>query len=247
MRALLLAGAAAVLLVGGLVAFMLFDSSSGPGGLPEPGPDGDAAAPAPPPRERGPRPPARPVGLDAGQPPAPAEAEDEGEVTEQNVQRFGQEFERRWYADRERLGRARHGELERLWYEGRRPRGDAGAREKLERLLAEFPDTNRAGCAALELGHHRLRDRGLSLDERRRLAADAWRLVGERHADALCEYNAPAAGLAKLALANQVLRYTDPAEARRVLQEIIAKHQGETDHLGQPLETTARKLLDLIP
>ncbi len=242
MRTFILVGAVAVLAVGGLVAFMLLDAPAAPVGVTVAEGDPEPEAPASRPVARRPPP---PRAADAGLPAEPVEVED-AEVTVETVQRFGQEFERRWYADRDRLGAERHHEMEQLWFQGRRPRGDPQAAEKLERLLREYPDTNRAGCAALELGHHRLRQPGASLEERRRQAAEAWRLVTDRHADTLCEYNAPAAGRAKLALASQVLRYTDPAEARRVLQEVIAGHEGETDRRGQPLAETARMLLEAL-
>jgi len=174
------------------------------------------------------------------------EIEEAGELNEKNIMHFGGEFEKKWHADKEKLGRERHKEMERLWFQGRRPRGDPGSMEKLEKILEEYPDTNRAACAAFELGHHYLRSRSITLDERRKQAEKYWRMVDERYPDSLCEYNAHPAALSKLAMAAWVYRYTDPARARRMLEEVVEKHAGESDHLGQPLENTANRLLDQI-
>ncbi|MBW2702899.1 MAG: hypothetical protein JRF33_18925 [Deltaproteobacteria bacterium] len=167
-------------------------------------------------------------------------------MDENTIHSFGQEFESKWYEDRKKLGLARHKEMEKLWFDGRRPRGDEESIAKLEKLIDEFGDTNRAGCAAMELGHHYIRQRGLSLDDRRKKAKKYWHLAEQRYGDGLCEYNAPTAGMSKLALVTWVYRYTDPGMAQRMLQEIIDKHQGETDHLGQPLSDSARRLMGSI-
>ncbi len=172
--------------------------------------------------------------------------EEAGELDENTVMHFGQEFEKKWHQDKEKLGRERHKEMERLWFQGRRPRGNPDSMEKLEKILEEFPDTNRAGCAAFELGHHYIRNRSIGLDQRRQKAEEYWRMADERYSESLCEYNAHPAALSKLAMAAWVYRYTDPSRARRILEEVIEKHAGETDHLGQPLELTAGRLLDQI-
>ena len=168
------------------------------------------------------------------------------EPTDKQVLELGKEFHDKWYSDRERLGPDRHRQMEKLWFEGRRPRGSPDAIAKLEKILEEFPDTNRAGCAAYELGQHYIRNRSLALDKRRKMAEHYWLLVDQRYRDSLCEYNAPAGGMSKLALVNCIYRYTDPAMARRLLEEIIEKHKGETDHLGQPLELVARRMLEQL-
>jgi len=174
------------------------------------------------------------------------EMEEAGELNEKNIMHFGGEFEKKWHEDKEKLGRERHKEMERLWFQGRRPRGNPESMEKLEKILEEYPETNRAACAAFELGHHYLRSRSMTLDDRRKKAEEYWRMVDERYSDSLCEYNAHPAALSKMAMATWVYRYTDPAQARRLLEEVIDKHAGETDHLGQPLENTANRLLDQL-
>jgi hypothetical protein len=174
------------------------------------------------------------------------EMEEAGELNEKNIMHFGGEFEKKWHEDKEKLGRERHKEMERLWFQGRRPRGNPESMEKLEKILEEYPDTNRAACAAFELGHHYIRSRSMTLEDRRKKAEGYWRMVDERYSDSLCEYNAHPAALSKMAMATWVYRYTDPAQARRLLEEVIEKHAGETDHLGQPLENTASRLLDQL-
>jgi hypothetical protein len=246
MRWLIGAGGLALAAMVVLIIVVLMDN----GGGPEPT-DLGAVRPAPPGDERDPRPvnrPAnrvRPAWPDGGLAMQPEEEPDEP-IDESSVDRFGQEFERKWKGDRERLGVDRHREMEKLWFEGRRPRGDPASIEKLERLLREYPDTNRAGCAAMELGHHFIRGRDLDLKTRREKAAEAWRLVESRYSDTLCEYNAPAAGLSKLALVSWVYRFTDPGMARRLLEEILAGHEGETDRLGRPLQETAAQILERL-
>ena len=76
--------------------------------------------------------------------------------------------------------------------------------------------------------------------------ADYWHKVEQSYAGSLCEYNAPAAGMSKLALATWVYRSTDPSMARRLLEEVISKHEGETDHLGRPLGATAKRILERL-
>lgn len=174
------------------------------------------------------------------------EMDEAGELNEKNIMHFGGEFEKKWHEDKKKLGRERHKEMERLWFQGRRPRGNPESMEKLEKIIEEYPDTNRAACAAFELGHHYIRSRSMPLDDRRKKAEGYWRMVDERYSDGLCEYNAHPAALSKLARAAWVYRYTDPAQARRMLEEVVEKHAGETDHLGQPLENTANRLLDQI-
>jgi len=174
------------------------------------------------------------------------EMDEAGELNDKTVMEFGGEFEKKWHSDKEKLGRERHKEMERLWFQGRRPRGEPESMEKLEKILEEYPDTNRAACAAFELGHHYIRNRSMGLDDRRKKAEEYWRLVDDRYQDGLCEYNAHPAALSKMARAAWVYRYTDPSRARRMLEEVIEKHQGETDHLGQPLEATANRMLDQI-
>lgn len=165
------------------------------------------------------------------------------EVSEKTVMKFGQEFEKKWHKDRERLGIERHKAMEKLWFQGRRPRGNPESIKALETILDEYPDTNRAGCVALELGHHYLKSKSLDSQSRLKKAEHYWRMVGERYSNALCEYNANPGARSKLALATWVYRSEDPAQARRLLEEIIEKHKGETDHLGQSLEVTAKRLL----
>jgi hypothetical protein len=169
-----------------------------------------------------------------------------GELNEKNIMHFGGEFEKKWHEDKKKLGREQHKEMERLWFQGRRPRGNPESMEKLEKIIEEYPDTNRAACAAFELGHHYIRSRSMPPDDRRKKAEGYWRMVNERYSDSLCEYNAHPAALSKVAMAAWVYRYTDPARARRMLEEVVEKHAGETDHLGQPLENTANRLLDQI-
>ena len=245
MRVLLVLGGLALVAVGAAVVLVMLDSEEESAGYrvvtsAEPGPARDRK----PPRRR--FKPQEPASKDQAAARKKQARDIDEEVSEKNVMRFGQEFEKKWHEDRKRLGEERHRQMEKLWFEGRRPRGKQESIEKLEKLIEEFPDTNRAGCAAFELGHHMIRDRRLDLDARREKAAGYWRMVEERYGDTLCEYNAHAPARSKLALATWVLRYSDPAEARRVLEEVIEKHAGETDHLGQPLDQTARRVLDRI-
>lgn len=247
MRMLLVLGGLAVLAVGAAVVLVMLDSGEDSTGY-----QVVMSASPPPGREPKRKPPRRRYKpqksstADQAGSGNKAAGELDQEISEKNVMRFGQEFEKKWYQDRERLGEERHREMEKLWFEGRRPRGKQESIEKLEKILEEYPDTNRAGCAAFELGHHVIRDRRLDLAARREKAEGYWRMVEERYDDTLCEYNAHAPALSKLALATWVLRYSDPAEARRVLEEVIKQHAGETDHLGQPLEKTAQRILDRL-
>ncbi len=165
---------------------------------------------------------------------------------EKNIEKFGQEFEQKWYKDRELLGPERHREMEQLWLEGRRPRGDPQAIERLEKLLVDYPDTNRAGCAAYELGYHYLRNRQLDEQEGRSRAEYYWRMIDDRYRDTLCEYNEPADAMAKYSLVSWIYRYTDQALARRSLNELITQNQGETDHLGQPIDLLAKHMLEIM-
>ena len=174
------------------------------------------------------------------------QAQTEENANEETIKKLGEEFEQKWYKDRERLGIDRHREMEKLWFEGRRPRGDPKAIARLEKLLVDYPDTNRAGCAAYELGHHYLRNRQINDQERRRQAETYWRMVDERYPDTICEYNSPANGLSKLSLVTWIYRDTDPALARRLLDELITKHAGETDHLGQPIDLLAKHMLEVM-
>ncbi len=240
MRWLIILGCLAVAAVGVMIGLVLFDE--GPPSRPIVDETGDTAGDSGPAHRTEPSP-ARTIRRNRLEPRSRGTETAAGPVDEDNVHRFGQEFERKWYEDRSKLGAERHLEMEKLWFEGRRPRGDPGSIGILERLLREFPDTNRAGCAAMELGHHYIRRRDQDLDARRKKARELWHQVEQRYGDVLCEYNAPAGGLSKLALATWVYRHTDPGMARRLLEEIIARHQGETDHLGRPLEQTARRLL----
>lgn len=47
-------------------------------------------------------------------------------------------------------------------------------------------------------------------------------------------------------LATWVYRHSDPAMARRLLEELVREHQGETDHLGRPLAVSAKRVLGLL-
>jgi len=245
MRALVIVGCLGVLLVAGLIAFMLTGDDPGP-----------KYTPPPPVVNEKPNKPVKPVRRYPQQAPSSNKMTDEArekrmtamdeEVDGKAVMQFGKEFHDKWYKDREQLGEERHKEMEKLWFAGRRPRGKAESIEQLEKLLEEYPDTNRAGCAAFELGHHYMRDRNLDLKQRRAKAEKYWHLTEERYSDSLCEYNAQPAAMSKMAMATWVYRSTDPARAKRLLQEVIEKHKGQTDHLGQPLEVTAKRMLELI-
>ncbi|RLB58210.1 MAG: hypothetical protein DRI34_05615 [Deltaproteobacteria bacterium] len=245
MRGLLILAAVALLLVGGLVVFVAIDSGMEPVAAPvEP-------EPAAPPVKRGSRPVPHYPPM-ARRPQLPDRAREEkiatagADASEQQILELGKEFHDKWYEDRRRLGEERHRQMEKLWFGGRRPRGSAKSIARLEELLREFPDTNRAGCAAYELGQHYMRLRNLPLNKRREKAEHYWRLVGERYRDTICEFNEPAAAMSQLALVNWVYRYTDPARARRLLEDIIKNDQGQTDHLGQPLPDLARRMLEVI-
>lgn len=243
MRMLLYIGGLAVVIVAVLIALVLT------GGEEVSEPTVTAPAPGPEPASRRYRPTAATrramVKAMSGEE-RDKEMDEAGELNDKTVMQFGGEFEKKWHADKEKLGRERHKEMERLWFQGRRPRGEPESMEKLEKIIQEYPDTNRAACAAFELGHHYIRNRSMGLEDRRKKAEEYWRLVDDRYQDSLCEYNAHPAALSKLAMAAWVYRYTDPSRARRMLEEVIKKHEGETDHLGQPLENTANRLLDQI-
>ena len=241
MRVLLYIGGLAVVVVGVLIALVLSGGDEGTSA-----PVVTAPAPEPEPRYRPSAATRRAMIKAQSGEEREKEMDEAGELNEKTVMHFGGEFEKKWHADKEKLGRERHKEMERLWFQGRRPRGDPESMEKLERIVKEFPDTNRAACAAFELGHHYIRNRSMGLDDRRKKAEEYWRLVDDRYSDSLCEYNAHPAALSKLAMAAWVYRYTDPSRARRMLEEIVEKHAGETDHLGQPLEATANRMLDQI-
>ncbi len=245
MRLYLLLGVLSVLVMGGLVALVLLSGETRPAPADATRPAGPEKAPPQkvPPRFR----PElvqyalgdekkREALLSAAGP----------DADDKKILEFGQEFHDKWYQDRERLGRERHHDMEKLWFEGRRPRGEPKAIDKLEKLLEQYPDTNRAGCAAYELGQHYLKDARLPLAERRQKAEQYFRLTDERYDDTLCEFNQPAASMSRLALATWVYRYTDRALARRMLEEVIEREKGHTDHLGQPLDQVARKLLEQI-
>ncbi|MBW1808673.1 MAG: hypothetical protein JRJ19_04000 [Deltaproteobacteria bacterium] len=245
MRALLVVGCLCVLLVAGLIAFMLLGDDS----------ETNFKPPTPATVVKKPKP-AQPVRRYPQQTVNPRNMTDEArenrivamneEIDGKAVMQFGKEFHDKWYKDREQLGVERHKEMEKLWFAGRRPRGKAESIEQLEKLIEEFPDTNRAGCAAFELGHHYMRDRTLDLKQRRAKAEHYWHLTEDRYRDSLCEYNAQPAAMSKLAMATWVYRSTDPGKAKRLLEEVIEKHKGQTDHLGQPLEVTAKRMLELI-
>jgi len=244
MRTLIVIGALSVLVIGGLMAVILFDEEEVVEPVAPPPVVDDEPEPKPPPLRRYP-----PQRFDNDR--MPDENREKklnagSGVDENNVIEFGKEFHDKWYEDRERLGRERHKELEKLWFDGRRPRGDPDSIDKLEKLLEEFPDTNRAGCAAFELGHHYMRSRALSLEERRKKAEEYWHMAENRYRESLCEYNSHPAAMSKLALATWVYRKSNPGRARRLLEEIIEKHKGETDHLGQPLEVAARRFLERL-
>lgn len=239
MRLLLVLAGLAVLVVGFLMALVLMDQEDEPISP-------EVVAPSQPDRTSRPgKPPRKSKQNRSIKRPEPVKAPDmdEEEVNEKTVMKFGQEFEKKWHADKERLGVDRHKAMEKLWFRGRRPRGAEESIKALETILKEYPDTNRAGCAALELGHHYLKSKSLDSRERLKKAEQYWRMVGERYSGALCEYNANPLARSKLALATWIYRGEDPAQARRLLEEIIEKHKGETDHLGQPLEVTAKRLL----
>jgi tetratricopeptide (TPR) repeat protein len=169
------------------------------------------------------------------------------EGQEEQLLELGREFHDKWHEDRRRLGTERHIEMEKLWFQGRRPRGRGDSIAKLEKILQDFPDTNRAGCAAYELGHHYLKNNALSADERLRRAEEYFRLAEERYRDSLCEFNAAAAPLARLALAVWIYKSSNPALARRLLEQVISQDGDKTDHLGQSLGEVARRLLETMP
>jgi hypothetical protein len=167
-------------------------------------------------------------------------------IEDGNVVEFGKEFENKWREDREKLGTDRHKQMEKLWFEGRRPRGGPGTIEKLKKIIKEFPDTNRAGCAALELGYHQMRNREIKFEERRKKAEEYWTMTQERYQDTICEYNSNASAMSEMALAIWVYRYTDRARAKSILEQVIEKYPGETDHLGQPLEIMAKRFVKIL-
>jgi len=169
------------------------------------------------------------------------------EGQEEQLLELGREFHDKWYEDRRRLGEERHKEMEKLWFQGRRPRGRGDSIAKLEKILQDFPETNRAGCAAYELGHHYLKNNALSVEERLRRAEEYFRLAEERYRDSLCEFNAAVAPLARLALAVWIYKSSDPVLAKRLIEQVIAQDGDKTDHLGQSLGEVARRLLETMP
>ncbi|HUU00343.1 MAG TPA: hypothetical protein VM425_02780 [Myxococcota bacterium] len=244
MRGLLIVGALCVLVVGGLIVLVLLDSDKQPpvaAAISEPLNNTSEPAES-----------MRRYTQDRGRRVMPDEvrekqiAQASKDADSDKVLKLGHEFHAKWYADRSKLGEERHKQMEKLWFEGRRPRGNPESIEKLEKLLDEYPDTNRAGCAAYELGQHYMRDRALTLDQRRKKAQKYWGLTEERYGDSLCEFNEHPATMAELGMANWIYRKTDPAMARRLLDDIIKNHKGEADHLGQPVETLARRMLEQI-
>ncbi len=243
MRGLLIVGALCVFVVGGLIVLVLFDSEEPPVAPAISEPVDNTPEPAEPGRR---------YAQDRERRVMPDEvrekqiAEAGKDADSGKLLKLGHEFHAKWYADRSKLGEERHKQMEKLWFEGRRPRGNPESITKLEKLLNEYPETNRAGCAAYELGQHYMRARSLTLDQRRKKAGEYWRMTEERYSDSLCEFNEHPATMAELAMANWIYRKTDPAMARRLLDDIIKNHKGEADHLGQPVETLARRMLDQI-
>ncbi len=239
MRALLILGGLCLLLVGGLMLVVLMDGDEGVG---------SAVSSHVLPVDQPKMPEGKRFGQDRTRPVSAGKAVGPGSraITEKNVIQFGKEFHDKWYQDRELLGIERHQEMEDLWLYGRRPRGSMESIKKLEQVVRDFGNTNRAGCAAMELGHHYIRNRSMGLEERRKKAEYYWHLAEDRYRDSLCEYNSHPAALSKLGLAAWVYRKKDPAMARRLLKEISEEHKGETDHLGKPLEESVQRILKTI-
>jgi len=243
MRGLLIIGAICVVVVGGLIIWLLSgnDNTAAPVAATLPEPQNETPAPAEPVRRYAPDHARRVMPDETREKQIEQAGKDSSKVLE-----LGHEFHEKWYADRSKLGEERHKQMEKLWFEGRRPRGNPDSIAKLQKLLEEYPDTNRAGCAAYELGQHYMRDRSLTLDQRRKKAGEYWRMTEERYGKSLCEFNEHPATMAELAMANWIYRKSDPAMARRLLEDIIKNHKGEADHLGQPVETLAKRMLEQV-
>lgn len=156
---------------------------------------------------------------------------------------YGQEAQE----DLRRLGPAAYGDLERLWTRGRNRRGHPDAQKALEELLDKFPGTHRAGCAAVELAMHRLKDARFSQKQRVGGAEELLRRTRTQYADSHCFGDVQAGHTATMLLATDVYRYSDVGMARTMLTELTELPPDVLDTRGQPMSNRAALLLKGLP
>ena len=134
--------------------------------------------------------------------------------------------------DRQRYSAEEMRAIETLYQSANRDLRAPGAREALERLIREYPESNRAGCALLYLA------RQSSGAEREAMLRQAI----AKHGDARYGDGTQVGAFARALLAAFYARNGRMDDARRLAAEVQSQFPGAVDHAGLRLTETLRKM-----
>jgi hypothetical protein len=122
--------------------------------------------------------------------------------------------------------------LEELYQSANRNLSGPNAKEILQRIVKEFPKSNRAGSAVLYLAQL---SSGREREAYLKTAIDA-------HGDACYGDGVQVGALARVQLAAFYAAEGRAAEAQALAKEVVERFPGAVDHRGQPLVETLRNL-----
>ena len=123
-------------------------------------------------------------------------------------------------------------ELEQLYQSANRNLRDPGAKDKLRRVVSQYPKSNRAGSAVLYLAQLS------SGDQREKYLKSA---IGE-HGDAWYGDGVQVGAMARAQLAALYAATGRTAEAQALAKEVVTLFPGAVDHSGRPLADILRDL-----
>jgi tetratricopeptide (TPR) repeat protein len=158
---------------------------------------------------------------------------------EANLKRLREQYMERARADRKTYGED-IAKIEDLFQKAYRQWGTPQAMETLKNLLTQYPEANRAGCGALNLG----RMYGGAGDMQQ--AEIYMRKAAEEYGDAFYSDGVQVGAMSRYFLGELYARQGRYDEARAVFQEILKKYPGAIDHRGRPLSESIQRALQFF-
>lgn len=132
-------------------------------------------------------------------------------------------------ADHDRYTKEQLSRLEEVYLRAGRQRGEQQSLELLREVVEGYPESNRAGCAAVTLGA-RLLEQG-QLDEAERYllrARDEWD-------DSFYGDGVQVGAMARVRLADVYSLQDRTSDAQSMVEEVLERYPDAVDHNGRPL------------
>lgn len=140
-------------------------------------------------------------------------------------QKLRQMFNARMQKDLDKYSREQLREIEQLYQVANQNWKTQEAQDSLKKLIEQYGDANRTGCAVLYLGQ-------MSEGQQRE---EYLKRAYEKHGDCMYGDGVQVGAYARYLLANEYARQGKRADAQRLFDEIKKNYPDAVDHQGKPL------------